>query len=133
MNNKIYYIQNERKSYDSIICIDNELQTKLNSLNINNTFGECVNIILAISNIDITNPSLTDSEINLCLSLKQCLKMIRNRGIFEVGNTPYTTHWDLVAYFCIVSNLINPSYFKVESKSTQTSDNVVATNEVLKI
>ena len=59
--------------------------------------------------------------------------MIRNRGIFEVGNTPYTTHWDLVAYFCIVSNLINPSYFKVESKSTQTSDNIVATNEVLKI
>ena len=38
MNNKIYYIQNERKSYDSIICIDNELQTKLNSLNIVNTF-----------------------------------------------------------------------------------------------
>jgi len=132
----LYFLQNDRFSYKKIKLIKADLEDTLNTLTPKNTFGAYRDTILAITKIDMDNPSMTEFEQKLCKSIKEYIFIIRGRGLYQVGNIPYTGKWDLAIYYCIFTELIETKYYdrthllkdiennfsKTES-STQTESN----------
>jgi hypothetical protein len=107
----LYFMQNDRFNYKKIKLIKGDLEDTLDKLTVKNTIGAYRDTILAITKIDLDNPNMTDFEKKLCKDVKEYIFIIRGRGLYQVGNMPYTGKWDLAIYFCIFSELINPKYY----------------------
>ena len=139
---KLYFIQNERIKQKPISYIKNNLAKQLDNilLNHNHNFGSYKDVIIAITIIDKKNPSLSDNEKKLIKYVTEYIFIIRGRGLFQVGNIPYTSKWDLAIYFCIFADLIDSKFYNrdhllkfVPTKTTLNASTQTKTEEVIEI
>jgi len=137
---KLYFIQNERIKQKPISYIKNDLEKQLDNILLNHNFGSYKDVIIAITHIDKKNKFLSDDEKNLIKYVTEFIFIIRGRGLFQVGNNPYISKWDLAIYFCIFTDLIDSKFYNrdhllknVPKKTTLNASTQTKTEEVIEI
>ncbi|SVB43481.1 uncharacterized protein METZ01_LOCUS196335 [marine metagenome] len=110
-NKKLYFIENERIKQKPISYIKNDLAESLDCLLTNKSFGSYRDVIIAITLLAKSDNQFSDNEKKMIKDVTEYIFIIRGRGLFQVGNVPYTGKWDLAIYYCIMTDLIDSSFY----------------------
>jgi len=144
-NKKLYFIENERIKQKPITYIKNDLAKSLDKLLPNKNFGSYRDVIVAITILAKSGAQLSDDEKKMIKDVTEYIFIIRGRGLFQVGNIPYTGKWDMAIYYCIMTDLIDTKFYNRDhllkrvtnnfkktslNVSTQTSDEKKSNEEI---
>lgn len=144
-NKKLYFIENERIKQKPITYIKNDLAKSLDKLLPNKNFGSYRDVIIAITILAKSGAQLSDDEKKMIKDVTEYIFIIRGRGLFQVGNIPYTGKWDMAIYYCIMTDLIDTKFYNRDhllkrvtnnfkktslNVSTQTSDEKKSNEEI---
>ena len=126
-NKKLYFVENERIRQKPISYIKNDLAKSLDCLLTNKNFGSYRDVIIAITMLSKSN-SLSDNEKKLVKDVTEYIFIIRGRGLFQIGNIPYTGKWDLAIYYCIMTDLINNKFYNRDHLLKRVTNNFKKTS-----
>ncbi len=126
-NKKLYFIENERIRQKPISYIKNDLAKSLDCLLTNKNFGSYRDVIIAITMLSKSD-SLSDNEKKLVKDVTEYIFIIRGRGLFQIGNLPYTGKWDLAIYYCIMTNLIDTKFYNRDHLLKRVTNNFKKTS-----
>lgn len=144
-NKKLYFIENERIKQKPITYIKNDLAKSLDKLLPNKNFGSYRDVIIAITILAKSGAQLSADEKKMIKDVTEYIFIIRGRGLFQVGNIPYTGKWDMAIYYCIMTDLIDTKFYNRDhllkrvtnnfkktslDVSTQTSDEKKSNEEI---
>jgi len=126
-NKKLYFVENERIRQKPISYIKNDLAKSLDCLLTNKNFGSYRDVIIAITMLSKSN-SLSDNEKKLVKDVTEYIFIIRGRGLFQIGNIPYTGKWDLAIYYCIMTDLIDTKFYNRDHLLKRVTNNFKKTS-----
>ena len=126
-NKKLYFDENERIRQKPISYIKNDLAKSLDCLLTNKNFGSYRDVIIAITMLSKSN-SLSDNEKKLVKDVTEYIFIIRGRGLFQIGNIPYTGKWDLAIYYCIMTDLIDTKFYNRDHLLKRVTNNFKKTS-----
>jgi hypothetical protein len=126
-NKKLYFVENERIRQKPISYIKNDLAKSLDCLLTNKNFGSYRDVIIAITMLSKSN-SLSDNEKKLVKDVTEYIFIIRGRGLFQIGNIPYTGKWDLAIYYCIMTDLIDTKFYNRDHLLKRITNNFKKTS-----
>jgi hypothetical protein len=126
-NKKLYFIENERIRQKPISYIKNDLAKSLDCLLTNKNFGSYRDVIIAITMLSKSD-SLSDNEKKLVKDVTEYIFIIRGRGLFQIGNLPYTGKWDLAIYYCIMTDLIDTKFYNRDHLLKRVTNNFKKTS-----
>jgi hypothetical protein len=126
-NKKLYFVENERIRQKPISYIKNDLAKSLDCLLTNKNFGSYRDVIIAITMLSKSD-SLSDNEKKLVKDVTEYIFIIRGRGLFQIGNIPYTGKWDLAIYYCIMTDLIDTKFYNRDHLLKRVTNNFKKTS-----